>query len=157
MKSSLLPPTGRCCTLQLTITKTSYPLHLQTPQMHKAPWDRPFAVWEGFCAPPVCVNGFTITQARLLMYLHITLVCVDPVEERLRSHPFHRETTLRTQTDERVKSNPDKTHWRMVPKVSWLNFNHGWRIPLQREKADMFIRNGGMRHERSVSRGAFTL
>lgn len=40
-------------------------------------------VWEVSALPAVCCA-----------HLHVTLVCVDPVEESLWSHPLHRETTL---------------------------------------------------------------
>lgn len=46
----------------------------------------------------VCDCG---TQKQLVIYLHITLVCVDPVKQSLWSHPFYWETTLRTHTGER--------------------------------------------------------
>lgn len=48
----------------------------------------------------VCICGCR-TKKQLVIYLHVTLVCVDPVKQCLWSHPFYRETTLWTNTGER--------------------------------------------------------
>lgn len=70
--------------------------------------------------PLMWVNGFWIiysggTQKHFVIYLHITLVCVDPVEECLWSHPLHRETTLRTDTHTHTHTHSGERSNKMYP------------------------------------------
>lgn len=74
-----------------------------------------------------------VTQPKLVMYLHVTLVCVDPVKQRLWSHPFYRETTLRGHTQ--ARGHRKSTH--NLPRHSLIScqrstfkFNHCLGIPL---------------------------
>lgn len=71
------------------------------------------------------------------MYLHIALVCVDPVKERLWSHPLHRETTLRThRAASRQTTSTHKQHMDFLISYQrgMFEFNHCSEISLLEDR-----------------------